>query len=131
MRLRPIVLWSNLLYLVAVAVALGVAAGLQGTTPGTPWRAHVNVAIVAVVAAATGLLNVRCLRRGRWSAASVVAVVLNLVALAYLFLKPRYEFVAIEVAIVSIPILNIAFLAGDLRSSRRLPASTDAEYRRP
>jgi hypothetical protein len=118
-RLRLIALWSNLLYLVAVAVALGVSVGLGAASLGTPWRGYASVAVVAAVGAAAGILNVRCLRRRRWTAASAVAVALNLVCLGYLFLRPRYEHVLIEVAVLSIPLLNIGFLLGDLRANRR------------
>jgi hypothetical protein len=125
-RLRLIALWSNLLYLVAVAVALGVTVGMGAASLGTPWRGYANVAVVAVVAAATGLLNVRCLRRRRWTAASAVAVALNLVSLAYLFLRPRYEHVLIEAAVLSIPLLNIAFLLADLRPLRHSQQPEDS-----
>jgi hypothetical protein len=119
MNLRLVAIWSNLLYLVAVVVALTVAIGVQVAAQGTPWRAHGSVAVVVLVAAATGLLNVRCLRRRRWSAVSAVAVILNLVSLAYLILRPRYEYAIIEVVVLAIPILNIAFLIGDARSGGR------------
>jgi hypothetical protein len=119
MKLRLVAIWSNLLYLVAVVVALTVAVGVQVAARGTPWRAHASVAVVVVVAAATGLLNVRCLRCRQWSAVSLVAIILNLVSLAYLFLRPRYEYVIIEVVVLAIPILNIAYLIGDAKSTGR------------
>lgn len=113
--MRAIVLWSNMIYLAAALVALGVLFGLGAA----PWRAYANVLGFVVVAVMALCMNWRAIRSKRPSRWSVLAITLNLGALVYAMARPEFAHVLLKAAVVAVPLLNASVLVHDWR--KRVP----------